>query len=381
MHAVLCQLGLPRNPTPSKTFERSSGRAHLSLQAGRWFNGMKFIDQPLPSGTRPRLVLINLCSEAVRTRDRHVNIGGSVREFLRRLNIDPGGESMAQFRKQMLALSCCRMTLAMVTADGPAQVNAEPIEGFQAWHTDEDGQQTLWPGYIRLTEKFFESLMDHAVPLETEAIGRLQNSAFALDVYSWLAHRLWRVNDPQGVTVSWGALKEQFGQEYSDTRNFRRRFLGALKNATGAYQDARIECVKGGLRLLPSPPPVKRMVVSVAVPGEIGADENPGKRRALPPPPSPLPDKSGRVPRSARGGSLEGEKPIVAEAPPSSIIMPERLVSERALEQVPGIAPGWDKYALAERYKAWVADKGEMPRYPDAAFLGWVRNYTKGKRV
>ena len=165
LHAVLCQLGLPRNPTPSKTFERKSGRAHLSLQAGRTFNGLKFVDQPLPSGTRPRLVLINLCSEAVRTRDRTVNIGGSVREFLRRLNIDPGGKSMAQFRKQMLALSCCRMTLGMMTANGPAQVNAEPIEGFQAWHTDEDGQQTLWPGYIRLTEKFFESLMEHAVPL------------------------------------------------------------------------------------------------------------------------------------------------------------------------------------------------------------------------
>ena len=60
-------LGLPRNPTPSRTFERTSGRASLSLQAGRTFDGMKWNDQPLPSGTRPRLVLINLCSEAVRT--------------------------------------------------------------------------------------------------------------------------------------------------------------------------------------------------------------------------------------------------------------------------------------------------------------------------
>jgi hypothetical protein len=34
--------------------ERRSGRAHLSLQAGRTFDGMKFVDQPLPSGTRPR---------------------------------------------------------------------------------------------------------------------------------------------------------------------------------------------------------------------------------------------------------------------------------------------------------------------------------------
>jgi hypothetical protein len=51
------------------------------------------------------------------------------------------------------------------------------------------------------------------------------------------------------------------------------------------------------------------------------------------------------------------ERRTAAEHPPSFII-------------VPGVAPGWDKHALAERYKAWVAGKGEMPRYPDAAFLG-----------
>src|SRR5262245_57831840 len=100
LHAVLCQLGLPRNPTSSRTFERTSGRASLSLQAGRTFDGKKWNDEPLPSGTRPRLVLINLCTQAVRTKSPEVEIGGSVREFLRRLGIDAGGESMRHFRKQ-----------------------------------------------------------------------------------------------------------------------------------------------------------------------------------------------------------------------------------------------------------------------------------------
>ncbi len=264
LHAVLCQLGLPRNPTPSRTFERTSGRASLSLQAGRTFDGKKWNDQPLPSGTRPRLVLINLCSESVRTRSPDVDIGGSVREFLRRLNIDAGGESMRQFRKQMLALSACHMTLAMATADGTKQIDAKPIDAFQAWHTNDEGQPALWPGYLRLTDKFFESLMEHAVPLQPEAIGQLQNSAFALDVYSWLAHRLCRVNDRNGITLSWATLKGQFGQEYADTKNFKRKFLGALQKATSAYKEARIETVTGGLKLLPSPPPVRRKLVQVS---------------------------------------------------------------------------------------------------------------------
>jgi hypothetical protein len=157
------------------------------------------------------------------------------------------------------------------------------------------------------------------------------------------------VNDAAGVLVSWTALKEQFGQEYSATKDFRRRFLGALKSAKATYQDARIESVKGGLRLLPSPPPVKRKMV--ALPPSAPAA----------PPPSPLPP-----PPSA----------------PGRLSMHD-LVSEKALQQVPEIAPGWDKHHLAATYVAYVNNElgGERPRHRDAAFLGWVRKFTKGKRA
>jgi hypothetical protein len=343
LHAVLCQLGLPRNPTESSTFERKSGRASLFLQAGSAYDGKRWVPQPLPSGTRPRLVLINLCSEAVRTRSATVDIGHSVREFLRRLNIDAGGKNMAQFRKQMLALSSCHMTLGLSTGEGQLQVDAKPIDAFQAWLTQEDEQQTLWPGHIKLTEKFFDSLMEHAVPLQPEAIGRLQNSALDLDAYSWLAHRLCRVNDPEGVNVSWAALKQQFGQEYADTKNFKRKFLQSLRKATEAYQDARIELCPRGLKLLPSPPPVRRAMVALP------AAQAPGPKS---PAPQPAPAQERRA---------------------------EITIPLSALEQVPSIAPGYDKYWLEGRYLAWVKTLPEPPRDVERAFLGWVRKFTKGK--
>jgi hypothetical protein len=339
LHAVLCQLGLPRSPTSLRSFERSSGRASLRLQAGSVYDGMKWNDQPLPSGTRPRLVLIDLCSEAVRTRRPDVDIGGSVREFLRRLNIDVGGKTMREFRKQMLALSACHMTLALPTATGAAQIDAKPIDSFLAWHADEGGQQALWPGRIRLTDKFFESLLEHAVPLDCEAIGQLQNSALALDVYSWLAHRLWRVRDGRGVELSWPALQAQFGQEYRDRKNFKREFTGALQKAVNVYKDARVETVPGGLKLLPSPPPVKR--VSVRLPSTT----------ALP-----------------------------AAAP--AIPQPVKIcVSVEVLESARRLAPGWDKYWLEAKFLEWANGLGEPLRVPaDKAFIGWVRSFTKGKR-
>lgn len=343
LHAVLCQLGLPRNPTANRTFERTSGRASLRLQAGSVFNGMNWVDQPLPSGTRPRVVLINLCSEAVRTRSADVDIGSSVREFLRRLGIDAGGSSMRRFRKQMLALSACHMTLAMPTPRGAAQIDAKPIDAFQAWHTDEGGQQALWPGQIRLTAKFFDSLIEHAVPLDCEAIGQLQNSALALDVYSWLAHRLWRVRECNGVDLSWAVLKAQFGQEYRDGKNFKKEFLGAIRKAAEVYKEARIETVPGGLKLLPSPPPVKRPAVAL---------------------PRAEMDASGEMKRIAG---------------PAQPLRDADLVPLSALEKVPGIAPGWDKYHLEAVYRKWVKGLDEPPRNPELAFLGWVKKFTKGK--
>jgi len=347
LHAVLCQLGLPRNPTPSRTFERTSGRASLRLLAGSVYDGLKWVDQPLPSGTRPRLVLIDLCSEAVRTRSPDVDIGNSVREFLRRLGIDAGGENMRHFRKQMLALSACHMTLAMPTPKGAAQIDAKPIDAFQAWHTDESGQQALWPGRIRLTEKFFGSLVEHAVPLDCEAIARLQNSALALDVYSWLVHRLPRVRENNGIALSWDALQGQFGQEYKDRKNFKREFMGAVRKAADAYKDARIEAVSGGLKLLPSPPSVKRMMVALRV---------------------------------SKPAEHQDTKMIAAAASPTGRALVKELVPGAALEMVPRIAPGWDKYYLEAQYRAWVATLSEPPRHPDRAFLGWVKKFTKGRQ-
>lgn len=351
LHALLCQLGLPRRPTQERVFERTSGKASLIVEAGRWFTGSTWEPQPLPYGTRPRLVLINICSEAVRTKSPVVDIGESVRAFLRRLGIDCGGQSMANFKRQMIALSCCRLQLGYVAGGRVGQIDSKPVSRFEAWLSDEDGQRGLWPGELELSQPFFESLMSHAVPLDGEAIGKLQHSALALDVYSWLAHRLCRVESNAGQVLSWSALKGQFGQEFAETKEFRRTFLEALNKAHEVYRDARLDVVRGGLRLLPSPPPCRKERSVIALPTPVKTIEPVSKP-------------------AAKAREEGAAKPAVRV---------DALVSSRAMEQVSEIAPGWDKYYLEAAYKDWVVGLGEMPRNADAAFLGWVRKFTKGK--
>ena len=77
-----------------------------------------------------------------------------------------------------------------------------------------------------LSEHFYSSLLDGAVPLDLRALHALKGSALALDVYAWLAYRLHRV-EGRGVTLHWASLREQFAQEYTG-KDADKNFKGAF---------------------------------------------------------------------------------------------------------------------------------------------------------
>lgn len=269
LHAVLCQVGMPRNSTALRIFERQSGAASMVLEAGRLWRRGQWIDQPLPYGTRPRLVMVHISGEAVRTRSRDVEVGHSMREFLQVLGIDTSGGARGgytMFKKQMEALAACRLTLGMSIGDRDITINTQPITRFEAWLRREGEQRAMWPGVIELSQPFYDTLLEHAVPLDPRALAAIKHSSLALDIYTWLAHRLWRIHKPSGVKVSWANLKEQFGQEYASSKNFKKEFRQALRQVLATYPDARVEDVAGGLLLRPSRPPIARAATPVLLP-------------------------------------------------------------------------------------------------------------------
>lgn len=261
LHTTLCQVGLPRRQTEARTFERNSGHAGISIEAGKLYLRGQWVERPLPYGAKPRLVLIHLCSEAVRTKSPTVEVGQSAREFLRRLCLDEGGHEFARFRAQMEALAACRMTIGFSTADKDVTISTQPISKFEAWVQHDQKSLGLWPGSMTLSSEFFATLSEHAVPLDGRAIHALQKSALQLDVYCWLAQRLCRIRKPSGVKVSWRNMRDQFGQEYRTPKDFKREMKAALGKVLAVYPDANVEDVAGGLLLKSSPPPIKRTQV------------------------------------------------------------------------------------------------------------------------
>lgn len=261
LHAVLCQVGMPRKHVEGRIFERNNNAVSMILEAGRLYRRGRWVDMPLPYGTRPRLVMVYVSSEAIRTQSRTIEIGESIYEFLKRIGIEPSGGprgGYTMFTKQMEALAACRMTLGLSFPDRDITVNTQPISRFEAWLVTHGPERPLWPGVLDLSQEFFDTLTAHAVPLDHRALAALKHSALALDIYAWLANRLCRIKGPRGIILSWSNFKEQFGQEYKDIRNFKKAFLEALRQAHAVYPEAKLEQIPNGFLLKSSPPPIQK---------------------------------------------------------------------------------------------------------------------------
>jgi len=236
---------------------RRSGQAWVNVQAGWLDEGKGPVQQPIPYGVMPRLALAWVSSYAKRHNTREIHIGHSAAEFLRLMNMESDGRRYLTLRKQMHALAACRLQLGFKGRT----FNGQPVEQFDAWVSNRNTpQKPLWPGVMTLSEHYFNELRDSAVPLDNRALHALKGSALALDVYCWLAHRLHRI-EGKGVTLHWKSLRAQFAQEYTGKdadKDFKKKFVPALRKVQSVYPAANVKQVTGGLLLLGSPPPVPK---------------------------------------------------------------------------------------------------------------------------
>lgn len=267
IHTVLAQIGLPyRDPGDKlRLWGNRNGFATLRVEAGSIIDPKtgEFVDVGIPFGEKPRLALIHLTSEAIRTRSPVVEVADSLTSYVRSLGLPTDGRTIRTLKDQLTRLSVATIRLGMAARDGQSavQLQGNIVTGFELWH-HEPGQRVFWPSTIRLSDMYFNSLQNHAVPLDHRAVAALAPSAMALDVYMWLAQRLHRIPDRKPALVPWPALHQQFGPGFARLRKFREVFRGALRSVLTVYPDARVEEDDRGLTLRKSRPPVAPRAVS-----------------------------------------------------------------------------------------------------------------------
>ena len=183
---------------------------------------------------------------ATRTSSPKIDIAASMSGFMRDLGLFVSGGkqgSIARFKNQLNRLAAARMQLLFQDEERASMVNPSPaISRYDVWFPKDPDQRALWPTTLTLSQEFFASLQAaNAVPLDGRAVVALQHSAMALDVYTWIALRLRRIPANKPAIISWQALKEQFGPEYSTERKFRQDFKRALEQVLQVCPAAKVE--------------------------------------------------------------------------------------------------------------------------------------------
>jgi hypothetical protein len=254
------QAALPHRRLPDDdAWQVTTDRVTLIVQPGlRPTAGGQPVSVGVPYGSRARLILLYLQTEAVRTNSREVELGRSLHAWLRRLEIPIGGKQMATVRDQAERISRCRLSFQIRQGNRTGLMNQHILD-TSMFIEDESAQGGLFVEKASLSQSFFDELKKHPVPVEEAAVRQIANNSMALDVYCWLAYRLHSLNTP--ITVSWRALHGQFGRAVARLDHFKDHFRGVLALAMSVYPDANVEEADNGsgLILKPSRPPVAKL--------------------------------------------------------------------------------------------------------------------------
>lgn len=256
LYSGWCQAALPhRKLANDKGWQIEGERVTLIVEPGMR-KGMQGEPESVgvPYGSRARLILLRLQSEALRTQSREVELGRNLNDWLMKMGVPVGGRSFKEVKDQTERISRCRLTFEIRHGNRVGMTNQNIMESAIFFESPDPAQGTLFAQHARLSEAFFTSLQKHPVPIEEAAIRAIANNSMAIDIYAWLAYRLHAL--PKATPVSWRALKQQFGISFSRLDNFKATFCSNLKLAMAVYREAKIEDGPQGLILYPSKPPV-----------------------------------------------------------------------------------------------------------------------------
>ena len=274
LHSALCAMSLPvRRPVDELApIIRQDGQYTLAItpRAVLQAEGAQLVTLGVPYGALPRVILIHIMSQAVRSRSRQVHLGATFTDWMRRMgyrtiSYGPRG-SATLIRQQLDRLLACEWMIRWngENADGGKEFGIKEIK-LSNEYVGFDGPSGAFSRGIRLTDEFFEHLRHHAVPLDENAIRQLRDSPTALDLYTWLAYRLPRLPARRPAVLSWQQLATHFGNDGTHIRKFRQTVREAWeRHVSAVYPEARVEFDATLIRLHASPAPLSRTVVKGA---------------------------------------------------------------------------------------------------------------------
>ena len=255
MARMMALCSLPRsNPGNRLQYKRVNGPYKLVMIAGA--------DCKLPYGNLPRLLLAWVCTEVVRTQSRHLTLGPSLAEFMRKLGVyNSGGRPQTRLRNQMRRLFSATVQLVYKDERGETRVSSLVARRTEFWWNEHKPDQPgLWESKIELGEDLFNEIIHNPVPLDMNTLTALKRCSLGLDLYLWLTYRTFALRAP--LRLTWRQVYRQFGSNPGETNNkftirsFREKVLRELKKIKLAWPKLNYATAPGVLILLPSTPAI-----------------------------------------------------------------------------------------------------------------------------
>lgn len=257
---MLVQACFPYRRIASNEFSRVANSFRMTMMAPS--------EVGLPFGVMPRLIFMWMTREALFKKDRRLELGRSLTEFMMQLNLPlTGGKNgtITRLRDQMKRMASSTLSVTYDNGRSWSLRHVGMIEEAELWWEEKEklkkeDQPGLWNSTVLLSESFFREITNRPVPFDMRVVQLIRErtqSPLALDLFLWLNYRLKYLNRP--TEIPWGKLQLQFGANYADTRQgrheFKKEFLKQMDTVRWAFKRAAPsiqELTDGkGIRLLP----------------------------------------------------------------------------------------------------------------------------------
>ncbi len=258
IHSVLAVVGLPheRQAPEVREYIRTQGNMGIVVQAGTTLDEHgKPVHHQLPFGPKARLVLMHLCSEAIRQKSATIEIADTFTGFVRDMGFsDSGGKKgpLTAFREQLNALATCSMRISAFAPGSLRTKQFFPIEDMEVWLSADPNQRSLWPSTVTFSPTMYESLSKHALPVNNHVVKAIQGSSRKLDLYFWVGWRIHNIDQP--LHLSWEAVTQQFGDGFARPRAFRAKFAEEVGHLKEVLPKLPLKLTEHGLTLSPADP-------------------------------------------------------------------------------------------------------------------------------
>ena len=129
-----------------------------------------------------------------------------------------------------------------------------PISEMDIWLPTNPDQRNLWPSTVTFSNEMYESLKKHAMPINMHVVKAFAGSARKLDLYFWLSYRISNIDTP--LAISWKALQDQFGSNFSRERDFRARLAKEVSEIKETLRGLPVKMSEHGMTITPADPDV-----------------------------------------------------------------------------------------------------------------------------